>query len=563
MMIAQNPACASVELTTCTKGGASGVPNPVGGGGLTQQMAVLRGSILETVDLDGLALLVAQLQRVRDDATAATDASDADVAYARGVLTDFATAQELVLGQTVQAMSDADLQVPHRVGKRLRMRHWGRVYDAALEVSNLALDIVFLVRELWAHSLALFVASAVCLALSLLLRLGAGLQERAHVDWGDSGKGKLYAYGLLLSLIEPFWGGRLIKRSFKRSAKSGGQVWSAAAGRMVNDDRDPLAVQAGNDAVATRAEVTTSLVLVLAEDVPGFVIQVLFLALTESSFTLRDPILCLTLVTTLLHAWRQLSEAWQLSRDLPHLRCQALARHKVFAETATDGGVVAFAKAAGAEYARTVGLRRCADITDAAVVALAARCPNITSVHLDRCCNITDTALVALAEGCPGIAAIWLRGCSNITDAAVVALAERCRGIADIRLGGCTNITDTALLALAGRCPGIVRIVLDNRAGSSNITDVGVVALAERCPGIADIVLAGANITDEAVGALAKRCPGITAIALGGCSNLTDEAVKELARHCPKLNSVNFEYCENLTNEALSALRLKGVNVTT
>ena len=163
----------------------------------------------------------------------------------------------------------------------------------------------------------------------MLARLWIGLRERVQVDWEDADKAWLYRRGLLLSLIEPFWGAQWIKRSFKLIAKE--DNWS----NWVKDknqewiyiDRDVLAVQAANDMAAIEAEITTSLVLVLMEDVPSFVIQLLFcfLAFTKEQFTLQDPVLVLTVVTTLLHLCKQLAEVWQLQCDLPRLRCRIKA----------------------------------------------------------------------------------------------------------------------------------------------------------------------------------------------------------------------------------------------
>ena len=99
-------------------------------------------------------------------------------------------------------------------------------------------------------------------------------------------------------------------------------------------------MQAGNDAAAVRAEAKTCVVLVLAEDVPGFVIQVLFTlgsAEEQGAGALIEPVLLLTAFTTLVHAVKQLMEAWQLLRhELPELERVARARDKAFAKDAVD-----------------------------------------------------------------------------------------------------------------------------------------------------------------------------------------------------------------------------------
>ena len=95
------------------------------------------------------------------------------------------------------------------------------------------------------------------------------------------------------------------------------------------------------------------------------------------------------------------------------------------------------------------------NITDAAVLALAKGCPNLTTINLYGCRNITDAAVVALAEHCPNLTKSFLFSCANITDAAVIALAKHCRNLTTINLGGCDNITKKAKAALRKSHEGI------------------------------------------------------------------------------------------------------------
>ena len=69
------------------------------------------------------------------------------------------------------------------------------------------------------------------------------------------------------------------------------------------------------------------------------------------------------------------------------------------------------------------------NITDAALLALAKHCPNLTWIDLTDCANITDAAVLALAEHCPNLTDINLWGCANITKKAKAALRESCKGI--------------------------------------------------------------------------------------------------------------------------------------
>ena len=49
--------------------------------------------------------------------------------------------------------------------------------------------------------------------------------------------------------------------------------------------------------------------------------------------------------------------------------------------------------------------------------------PNVTSIDLSYCRNITDAAVIRLAAQCPGLIHVFLHRCRNLTDAAVAQLA--------------------------------------------------------------------------------------------------------------------------------------------
>jgi hypothetical protein len=531
-------------------GGKAGAPESIEKAACAAKKARLLGMMDGIELMDAFDARFKALLHARAALRKTEDAGDAQLACTAGLLDDFAEMGALVNAQTAGVMDDAEHALPHGVGKLRRALRWAQCYDAVLEMANLAFDVLFVAVDLWSH-FQLFVAATAILGLSLLARLWIGLAERRHVDWAS--KKWLYMRGLLLSMVEPFWGGRLIKRSFHASAKSGGQVFDAATDSWVDDDRDPLAVQAGNDLAATQAEMMTSLVLVLVEDMPGFAVQVLFLSRAETGFSLRDPVLLLTVATTLLHAWKQLAETWQLRRDLPRLKQQAEARHKVFdPETATDDALVAFATSAAGPHVRNVGLKKCKAITDAGVQALAAGCSGLTAIHLEDCSAITDAGAQALARGCPGLISIDLCRCSAITDAGAQALAKGCPGLTAIRLKGCSAITDAGAQALARGCPGLISIDL---CRCSAMTDAGAQALARGCRGLISIRLEDCSaITDAGAQALARGCPGLISIRLKGCSAITDAGAQALAAGCPGLTTIHLQHCSKMTDAGVMAL---------
>ena len=86
-------------------------------------------------------------------------------------------------------------------------------------------------------------------------------------------------------------------------------------------------------------------------------------------------------------------------------------------------------------------------------VARSGKFPRLTSINLRRCGNITDASLNALAQGCPQLTSINLNGCDKMTDAGVSALARGCPQLTAIDLRSCGNITSAGRNALRQGCP--------------------------------------------------------------------------------------------------------------
>ena len=71
----------------------------------------------------------------------------------------------------------------------------------------------------------LFWTSFAALAVSLLLRVILCWKVRWRVDWSTVRKWRWFVGGLLVSMIEPLVGSRLLKRSFTDKEASGGKTF--------------------------------------------------------------------------------------------------------------------------------------------------------------------------------------------------------------------------------------------------------------------------------------------------------------------------------------------------
>jgi hypothetical protein len=200
-------------------------------------------------------------------------------------------------------------------------------------------------------------------------------------------------------------------------------------------------------------------------------------------------------------------------------------------------------------------------ITDAAVEALAARCPRLAELNLECCLSLTDAGIVALGRGRdaapvapvapvellrtraarssfgddrgdeepgdesgsagPTLQNLSISGCVRLTDVSVVAVAETCHRLSVVDLTQVYDITDSSVVALA-RSSGIhLRSVKLSRCG---------------------------RITDVSISSLALNCPGLQSIAVDDCYNLSDASIIELATQCRRLETIDMSHCPRLTD---------------
>ncbi|KAI9218768.1 hypothetical protein BC828DRAFT_199395 [Blastocladiella britannica] len=166
---------------------------------------------------------------------------------------------------------------------------------------------------------------------------------------------------------------------------------------------------------------------------------------------------------------------WHTVRQLQSLnlqRCTGI-RDDAFAqwrEIAASG--------TGAPFAlRSLVLGDCSLITDKALVAIAATCPQLQVLGLAFCCALTDTgsapsiaalpalkvldmsfcgalvssmAIGAIASGCTALSRIGMRGCYRADDALIEQLAGSAHALRVINMGQCKGVTASSR-ALAER----------------------------------------------------------------------------------------------------------------
>ena len=127
----------------------------------------------------------------------------------------------------------------------------------------------------------------------------------------------------------------------------------------------------------------------------------------------------------------------------------------------SEGTIVKFAESSGAAL-RVMSLYHCVALTDAAVIAIAAHCPDLEALFLNRdaeknvksksktkskssSVSISDAAIVHLAQRCPALRILDLSNHNLLTNTGTTALAQGCPKLRQLVVVGCPLITDSAV----------------------------------------------------------------------------------------------------------------------
>ncbi|CAG8762223.1 3846_t:CDS:2, partial [Rhizophagus irregularis] len=201
--------------------------------------------------------------------------------------------------------------------------------------------------------------------------------------------------------------------------------------------------------------------------------------------------------------------------------------------------------------------------------------PSLAQLVLKYCDNITDAAIVNIANKCPYLQHVSLKGCREITNVSVKELARKCQNLYYLNLSGCVSMrfANGTMEMLSSRCENLEYFnfkaddaCFENNQGCSFIDDSAVYEVAKNCAKMEKINLRYCvGISSQAMIEIAKSCRNLRYINVSGCGNIQDDTVNSLLESCGRLQYVNLSGCvitDNIVHKAKERTRKTLIYVT-
>lgn len=246
----------------------------------------------------------------------------------------------------------------------------------------------------------------------------------------------------------------------------------------------------------------------------------------------------------------------------------------------SDGGMVAFAKAAGS--LESLQLEECNRITQFGILGALSNCRSkFKSLSLVKCLGIRDlpmetsslspcdslrclsikscpgfgnTSFAMVGKLCPKLQYIDLSGFCGINDSGLLPLVEGCvSGLVKVNLSGCSNLTDEVVSAIARLHGGTLEVL--NLDGCMKVTDKSLSEVVSNCLVLNDLDVAKCSITDSGIAALAFGDQlNLQILSLSGCSKVSDRSLPSLLKLGRTLVGLNLQHCNSISNSTVELL---------
>jgi len=110
-------------------------------------------------------------------------------------------------------------------------------------------------------------------------------------------------------------------------------------------------------------------------------------------------------------------------------------------------------------FLRTLSLRDCQGVEDAALRTFAEHCHYIEKLILSKCFKITDRTAESLSQNCRNLKYLDFSSCKNITNSSCMYISEGCLGLEHLDVSYC-HISLEGVRGLTTKCKRLRHIIM-------------------------------------------------------------------------------------------------------
>uniref|UniRef100_G3SKT3 F-box and leucine-rich repeat protein 13 n=1 Tax=Gorilla gorilla gorilla TaxID=9595 RepID=G3SKT3_GORGO len=201
---------------------------------------------------------------------------------------------------------------------------------------------------------------------------------------------------------------------------------------------------------------------------------------------------------------------------------------------------------------RELNLSNCVRLSDASVMKLSERCPNLNYLSLRNCEHLTAQGIGYIVN-IFSLVSIDLSG-TDISNEGLNVLSRH-KKLKELSVSECYRITDDGIQAF---CKSSLILEHLDVSYCSQLSDMIIKALAIYCINLTSLSIAGCpKITDSAMEMLSAKCHYLHILDISGCVLLTDQILEDLQIGCKQLRILKMQYCTNISKKAAQRMSSK------
>ena len=190
-------------------------------------------------------------------------------------------------------------------------------------------------------------------------------------------------------------------------------------------------------------------------------------------------------------------------------------------------------------------------IDDAAMLAIAKNCSELTHVNFRDSHLATETGISAVASACRKLQVFKANRNTGITDTTIATLVRNAHNLSVLHVMECDGVTDAVLYDIATYYGDTLQELAVSRC--AQVTDAGIAAIANSCTQLRDFRFSCA-ISDATAFALARNGSNLKSLLLLQYAELSDVGLTALAEGCSHLQTLDVVECELITDQGLLAI---------